>query len=416
MTLPLARPLAPARLPRSHRRAAGLLRARPALVTLTLARPVAAGERPRHNLPNELSSLVGREHDVRRAQEVLGTSRLLTLLGTGGVGKTRLARHIAAEVLADYRDGVWLVELAALAEPAAVPQAVAAVLGVREQPGRTLLDTLTDALHAQDLLLVLDNCEHLVDACATLADRLLRACSGLRILATSREALGLIGEATWQVAPLAVPDLERLPGVEELSCYPSVRLFVERAKLVAPDFALSDHNAAAVAHVCSRVDGIPLALELAAARLRCLSVAQVAERLNDGFGLLVGGSRTALPRQQTLRATLEWSVGLLSEPERLLLARLSVFAGGCSLEAAEAVCADGSGRIADVPVMDLLGRLVDKSLVMTDEDTGQERRYRLLETVRQYAAELLEAHGGRVEQQQRHRDWYLARAEQVAPH
>jgi predicted ATPase len=290
-----------------------------------------------HNLPLQLTSFVGRERELAELAHLLAAHRLVTATGPGGTGKTRLALQAAAEALPDAPDGVWLVELAALADPALVPQAVAVAVGVREEPGRALVATLSDALRPKRLLLVLDNCEHLLEACARLADVLLRACPHLTILATSREALGLAGEAPYRVPSLSLPDASPGPPAGALSRSEAVRLFAERAAVVRPGFAVTEDNASAVAAVCARLDGIPLALELAAARVRVLPVEQLLGRLEDRFRLLTGGSRTALERHQTLRAAVDWSYGLLTEPERRLFDRLAVFAGGFSLEAAESV-------------------------------------------------------------------------------
>jgi len=351
---------------------------------------------------------------------------LVTLTGPGGTGKTRLGLQVAAETLERFPDGTRLVALAPLADPALVPQTVATALGVREGPGRPALMALTDYLHSKSLLLILDNCEHLVEACAQLVDALLHGAPNLEILASSREALGIAGEASFRVPPLSLPDARHLPPVEALSQYEAVRLFTERAALALPDFALTDQIAAAVAQVCQRLDGIPLAIELAAARVRVLAVEEIAARLDDRFRLLTGGSRTALPRQQTLRATMDWSYGLLSEAERTLFGRLAVFAGGWTLDAAETVCAGepggrGAGEqisLAPLPpitpadVLDLLTRLVDKSLVIKEEQGGQSRYHRL-ETVQQYAREkLLES--GEVEQvRSRHLNYFLRLAEEA---
>ncbi len=290
-------------------------------------------------LPLPLTSFVGREAELAELRRLLQTTRLLTLTGTGGCGKTRLAIQVASAVASGYGDGVTLVELAGLTDPALVPQVVASALGIREASGRPLLDTLSAALRARRLLLLLDNCEHLLDACARLVDALLGACPRLRVLATSREPLRIAGEVSWRVPSLAVPPddpAEAPPTVERTLAYEAVQLFVDRARAALPGFAITPRSAAAVAQVCRRLDGIPLALELAAARVRVLTVKQLIDRLDQRFRLLTGGSRTALPRQQTLRAALDWSYDLLSEPERRLFHRLSVFAGGWTLEAAAA--------------------------------------------------------------------------------
>ena len=304
-------------------------------------RPQRSG--PPHNLPRNLTSFVGRESALAALAGVLEGAPLLTLTGAGGAGKTRLALRVAAGARGRYPDGVWLADLAPLADPALVPQAIATAVGVQGQPGRPLPATLCDALRARRLLLVLDNCEHLLDACAAFADALLRACPLVQILATSREPLGIAGEHPWRVPSLSLPpapppDAPRWPPVDLLLQSEAGRLFVERAALVRPGFAATAQNAPAIAEVCHRLDGIPLALELAAARLRALPLADLVSRLDDRFRLLTGGSRAALPRQQTLLATVEWSYALLAAPERLLFDRLAVFAGGFTLGAAEAVC------------------------------------------------------------------------------
>src|SRR5918997_3914016 len=343
-----------------------------------------------NNLPLQLTSFVGREREIAEARDLLAEQRLLTLTGPGGCGKTRLALKAAAELAERFEDGVWLVELASLSDPALVPQTVAFALGMREQPGRLLTDTLSEYLELKKMLLVLDNCEHLVEACAQLAEALLRACPNLRILATSREALGITGETGWLVPSLSLPDPRYLPPVDELPRYEAARLFIERAAAMLPTFELTDRNAAAVARLCRGLDGIPLAIELAAARVKVLSVEQIAERLHDRFRLLTLGSRTALPRHRTLRATIDWSHDLLSEEEKVLFRRLSVFVGGFALGAAEAVCVGED--LEENEVLDLLSHLVDKSLVVMQERGGG-MRYGLLETVRQYGREKLEESG-----------------------
>jgi predicted ATPase/DNA-binding CsgD family transcriptional regulator len=367
---------------------------------------------PLNNLPLELSSFVGREKELAEVKRLLKDTRLLTLTGSGGCGKTRLAVVAAGELAERFEDGVWLVELAPLVDPSLVPQAVASVLGARELPGRSLTETLSDYLGSRKVLLVLDNCEHLIGSCATLAEVLLRSCPELRVLTTSREALGIVGEVAWPVPSLSLPDLRRLPDTESLPRYESARLFVERAVAVKPDFALTEQNALAVAQVCYRLDGIPLALELAAARTKVLPVEQIYERLNNCFGLLSAGGRTAMPRHKTLHATMDWSHELLSDAERTLFRRSSVFAGGFSLEAAESVCAGED--LERNEVLELLSHLVDKSLVVVWEEDG-ETRYRLLETIRQYGREKLEESGEEGQVRERHAGYYLALAEEAEP-
>ncbi len=363
-----------------------------------------------NNLPRQLTSFIGREKEIVEIRRLLGQAPLLTLTGVGGVGKTRLALQVAAEILQDFKDGVWVVQFASLPDLELVPQTVASVLKVHEQPGQEFLTTLSNDLRPKHLLLVLDNCEHLVTGCAQLADTLLRTCPGLRILATSREPLSIAGETTWRVPSLSLPDPQRPPSLERLRVYEAVSLFAERAVAVAPTFVITDQNAPAVMALCHQLDGIPLAIELAAARVRVLPVEQVADRLADRFRFLTGGSRTALPRHQTLRAAMDWSHDLLPEKERILLRRLSVFAGGFTLEAAEAVC---SGQEVDVTeVVDLLTHLVDKSLVVAAEHAG-EGRYRLLETIRQYAQGKLLGSGEETEVRRRHCNWCLGLAERM---
>ena len=372
-----------------------------------------------HNLPTQVSSFIGREREAADARRMLAESRLVTLTGPGGAGKTRLALQVAAEVIEEFPDGVWLVELAALTDPALLPQAIAAALGLGEEGGaRTLTETVTQALRPQSLLLIWDNCEHLVLACARLAETLLRACPGLRLLATSREALEIAGEAALPISSLSLPLGLPLPPPETLAGYEAIRLFVERATAAQPEFRFSAGNAQAVAQVCTGLDGIPLALELAAARVRVLTPEEIAARLDDRFRLLSGGSRTALPRQQTLRALIDWSYDLLPPPEQTLLRRLSVFAGGWTLDAAETVCAGGGvpGGIDAGDVLDLLSRLVAKSLVVFEPSEEGEARYRLLENLRAYARERLAETEDAALLPQRHRDWCLALAEEAEPH
>jgi predicted ATPase/DNA-binding winged helix-turn-helix (wHTH) protein/class 3 adenylate cyclase len=395
---------------------------------------------PAHNLPRPLSGLVGREQEAVAVRRLVAARPLVTLAGPGGAGKTRLALRVAADVLAappgadgfpDVPDGVWFVDLAPLADGALVPQAVAAAVGVPEMPGQELAATLADTLRPRALLLLLDNCEHVVDACAHLAAGLLRAAPRLRVLATSREPLRAVGEAVYRVPPLAAPGPGQAEPPERVAAYPAVRLFVERARAVRPGFAVTAGNAAAVAHICGRLDGVPLALELAAARVRVLSAEQLAARLSDRLALLTGGERTAHRRHQTLRATLDWSYDLLAGAERALLRRLTVFAGGFSLAGAEAVGADaavgqpdGAGATGDAvglaDVLDLLTSLVDRSLVAAEAGPvaggeGEEVRYRLLETVRQYAAERLAENGEAARVRGAHARHFLALAERALP-
>ncbi len=362
-----------------------------------------------NNLPRQMTSFVGREREMIEVKRLLSTTCLLTLTGAGGSGKTRLALQVAADLLEQYPDGVWLVELAPLLDPALVPHAVVSALGILEQPGRSSSETLADYLRPKSLLLILDNCEHLLSNCAQLAHTLLRGCPTLRILATTREGLGIAGEMTYRIPSLSLPDPERLPPPQGLMEYEAVRLFAERAAFSKPGFKVDSSNSAAVAKVCHRLDGIPLAIELAAARVKALSVEAIALRVDDRFRLLTGGSRTALPRHQTLRATMDWSYELLSEQERALLRKLSVFVGGFTLEAAERVCGDGKD---ESDVLNFLTDLVNKSLVAFDEQQGQ-GRYRLLETVRQYGWERLVESGEDADARRRHRDYYLALAEQA---
>jgi non-specific serine/threonine protein kinase len=358
-----------------------------------------------------LTSFVGRAREIEETIRLLGTERLLTLTGPGGSGKTRLALAVASELVDRFKDGVWLVDLASLSDPDLVPQAVASILGARETPGTPLVETLVDYLEPRNVLLVLDNCEHLIEGCASLAETLLRRCPDVRVLATSREALGVAGETLFDVPPLSLPDPHHLQAVEGLPHYEASSLFVERARTVRPDFSVTGGNAMAIAQVCYRLDGMPLAIELAAARVRVLSVEQISIRLDDSFRLLTGGGRSVLPRQRTLRATMDWSYGLLSEDERALFRNLSVFAGGFTLEAAEAV-ASGEG-VEETEVLDLLTSLVDKSLIIVDERDA-ESRYRLLETARQYGWEKLQESGEADRVRRRHAEFYVALAEEPA--
>lgn len=367
-----------------------------------------------NNLPQQLTSFVGRVKEMQEVKQLLGKTRLLTLTGSGGCGKTRLAMQVAAEVLESYPDGVWLVELAALADPAGVPQSVAMTLGLSEQARKSLTQTLVEHLASRRLLLVLDNAEHLLGACATLTHEVLRHCREVALLATSREPLGVDGELLYRVPSMAVPGSPEDVTPQALAQYESVNLFVERARLHLPRFVVNSQNARALASVCNRLDGIPLALELAAARVRSMSVAEIDSRLDHRFNLLTGGSRTSLPRQQTLRSLIDWSFDLLTEAEKSLLQRLSVFTGGWTMASAESMCVGGS--IPDgKSVVDLLTALVDKSLALS-EDRGGSTRYRLLETVRQYAREGLEKEGELSFWRARHLEHFVALGEEADPH
>jgi predicted ATPase/DNA-binding SARP family transcriptional activator/DNA-binding CsgD family transcriptional regulator len=367
---------------------------------------------PSSNLPHMLSSFVGRRRAVETVRRLLGRARLVTLTGPGGIGKTRLAVAVAAVAQPRYPDGVWWVELAALTDPRLLPQEVARALDVQSEAARPIESTLADFLRSRRALLLLDNCEHLLEACAALVNRLLQAAPALHVLATSRQPLGVVGEQAWPVLPLALPPARATPPLDELRSTAAVQLFVERASSVQPSFALAEDNAAAVTRICQRLDGLPLAIELAAACTTTLTAAQIAARLDDRFRLLRNGSRTALPRHQTLQAALDWSYALLAEGERVLLQRVAVFAGGFTLEAAEIVCA--SDALPQEMVLPLLTRLVDKSLLIADT-RGARARYRLLETIREYALLQLATHDDPAHWRTRHAAWCLALAEEAEP-
>lgn len=355
-----------------------------------------------HNLPIQATSFIGRGDDLREVQKLLRTRRMVTLVGTGGAGKTRLALQAGAELVDDFEDGAWLVQLATLTQPPQVPHAVAAALKVNERPDQAIVDTLVAEIRSKELLLIVDNCEHLVEAAAVLCNEILSSCPRVRVLATSREALRIPGESTHRVASLATPG----PGSTELASitqYAAVQLFVDRALEAKSTFQVNNANAPAVASVCYHLDGIPLAIELAAARVRSMSVDEIERRLGERFHLLKGGSRTALPRHQTLRALIDWSHDLLNQPERAMLRRLSVFSGGCSHAAAKAVCSGDSVVEHDVP--DLLAALVDKSLLATEETKG-ETRFHLIESLAEYARNRLEESGETARFRGRHADFY----------
>lgn len=365
-----------------------------------------------NNLPVQLTSFIGREAEMDEIKRLLSQSRVLTITGSGGCGKTRLAVQVAADMLDDFPDGVWWADLAPIGDPGLVANEVASTLSLKEVPMQSFTDTVKRHLRERRALLILDNCEHVVSPCAELAATLLRGCPQVAIIATSREPLGVEGETAWLVPSLTMPDEARPPAIESLSQYEAVRLFVDRAVHTRPNFRITNDNAPAVADICRRLDGIPLAIELAAARVRLLAPEQIREGLSDRFHLLSGGARTALPRQQTLQASVDWSHNLLSEDERALLRRLSVFAGGFTLDAAEDVCS--GDRIEGNEILDLLSQLVDKSLVQVEEP-GWEARYRLLETIRQYGLQKLADAEEVSPVRDRHLDFYLGFVENVAP-
>lgn len=368
-----------------------------------------------HNLPVQLPSFVGRERTVDEIERLLATTRLLTFIGAGGIGKTRLALQVAGDMLGVFEDGVWLVELASLSDPSLVPLAVTSVFGVHEEPERLLLDTLSDHLRGKHLLLMLDYCEHLIEACAELVETLLYACPRLRILVTSREPLDVFAEVTWNVLSLSSPDLERLSFagkdfVSALTEYEAVRLFDERARAAWPAFTLTARTALTVAQVCRRLDGIPLAIELVAANVRQSSVERIGEQLGDHFRLLTGGRHTAMPRDRTLHAVIGWAYGLLSEAEQMLLRRLSVFVGGWTVETAEIVCW-GRG-LETALIAGLLDQLADKSFVVVTQQ-NETTRYRMLETIRQYGRDELLNSGETGWVEGRFLDYHLRLAEEA---
>lgn len=371
-----------------------------------------AGSATPNNLPVQLTSFIGREEAIAEIGRLLTEARIVTLTGSGGCGKTRLALQAGAQALGTYPDGVWWVDLAPLTDPALVPSTVAAAMSIREVPKQPLGDTITNELRERRALIVLDNCEHLVEACAGFAETILRSCPVVSILATSRHTIDVEGEVAFRVPSLGLPEEGEPGAIDTLTQYEAVRLFIDRALRARPNFRVTNENAPAVAHICHRLDGIPLAIELAAARTRMLSVERIADELTDLFHVLTGGARTVVPRHQTLRASVEWSFGLLIDNERTLLRRLSVFSRGFTLDAAEEVGAgDGIDRNE---VLDLLSSLVDKSLVQAEE-TGPEVRYRLLETIRQYGVRELAEAGEEESVRARHLALFTALAERAEP-
>ena len=365
----------------------------------------------RTNLALQPTAIIGRESELAEVRDLLGAHRLVTLTGSSGVGKTRLALEVGSQSVHDFADGVWLIELAPVSDPALIPGMVAAALGIELGHAKTPLNALAQGISRFRVLLVLDNCEHLIDAAAALAEAILGAAPGVRLLTTSQMLLGIAGEQAYPVASLAVPDEKRLTA-DQIIRAAAVQLFVECAKLADPHFCLVDRNAAAVAAICRRLEGIPLAIEMAAARAPMLGVEQLAHLLDERFRVLTGGRRTALPRHQTLRATLDWSYGLLSEHERTVFNRLAAFAGGFTLEAASAVASDDV--IDKIEVIELLTHLIARSLVVADTNTTG-KRYRLLETTRAYALERLNESGDGDQSRTRHLAFYLALAEEAEP-
>jgi predicted ATPase len=376
--------------------------------------PLKTLEAYRNNLPVQLTSFIGREHEIAEIKQELKTHHLVTLTGPGGTGKTRLSLQVAADLLDQFHHGVWFIELAPLTDPDLIPQTILSAIGISEQSGKPL-EVLKEYLREKKSLIVLDNCEHLLEASANVANALLNVAPDLKIVASSREALGVRGELSYPVPSLSLPDIKHLPVIEQFSQYEAVRLFIERASLVSPHFSVDAQNAPFLAQICHRLDGIPLAIELAAARVRMLSVEQISKRLDDRFRLLTGGARTLLPRQQTLRALIDWSYDLLSEQERLFLRRLSVFADDWTLEAAEEVCV-GQDDILPYDVLDLLSQLVNKSLILfVEHSQSGETRYRMLETIRQYARDRLLEAGGEEILRQQHLAYFVKLTAQAGP-
>ncbi|MPY99191.1 MAG: hypothetical protein GEU97_14560 [Actinophytocola sp.] len=362
------------------------------------------------NLPAELTSFIGRRHEIAEIKRLLSASRLVTLTGVGGAGKTRLSLRTAADLQRAFTDGVWFVELAALEDQALLSQTIASTLGLHDRTARWPVPALAEYLSDKRLLLVLDNCEHLRNACAVLVDTVLHAAPGVHVLATSRQALGLTGEHIFQVPTMSLPDPDRMPPPDALGQYEAVNLFVDRAVAVRPDFEVSADNADMIVRICQRLDGIPLAIELTAVRLRALDLSDIFDRLEDRFRLLTGGSPGVLPRHQTLRALIDWSNALCSDRESILWARLAVFSGGFDLAAAEAICSDD--KIPEQDVVGLLAALVDKSIVVAEHQDGR-LRYRLLETIRQYGLERLAQDGDETAVRARHRDYFVQLVERA---
>jgi len=374
--------------------------------------PFSVPDKPRHNIPLDLTSFIGRSKEVDEVRQLMATTRLLTLTGVGGTGKTRLAMQAARGLIEQFSDGIWVVELSTIMDVNQVPRAIAAVLNIREHPEKPVLELLTQYLKSRQVLLIMDNCEHLISSCARFAGQLLSTCPQLKVMATSRESLGVPGESTYHVPSLQLPDPDDPSEDDQVWEVESMQLFMERALSANPDFRPELEQTQAVAKICHRLDGIPLAIELAAARVRALPVQEIAARLSDRFRLLTGGSRSAMPRQQTLQALFDWSHDLLSPEEKMLFRRLSVFSGGWSLEAAECICA--TNELDSSSILDLLLHLVDKSLLKSSI-RSREARYDMLETIRQYARDRLIQAGEMEILRDRHLNYYCTLSETAAP-
>lgn len=341
----------------------------------------------KHNLPAQLTTFIGREKEMQSVNDLISAHRLVTLTGAGGCGKTRLAIQFASQVVPDYADGVWMVELAPITVPDHIDQTIAEVFRIKEQPGSTLIQIITHYLENKNLLLILNNCEHLITACSEIVEQILKSTEDVTILCTSREALNVADEVAWRVPSLSLPENGKELSANEVNQYEAVKLFVARAKNKQPDFNLSDQNAHPVSQICNRLDGIPLAIELAASRVNVLTPENIVIKLDDRFRLLTGGSRTALERHKTLQATIDWSYDLLSDKEKRIFHKISVFVSGFDLEAYEHTCKTETAENNDL--MDLLSGLIEKSLVITKTVKNGFYRYELLETIRHYAKEKL---------------------------
>jgi len=341
----------------------------------------------KHNLPISTTSFIGREKEMKEVRDLFRKSRLVTLTGAGGCGKTRLAREIALTLVEEYKDGVWFIDLAPVTDPNLVIRSITEVLSIKEEPTKPIVDTLTDNIRDRSLLLLLDNCEHLTEACAEISDRLMQSVKGIRILATSREALNIPGEVIWRIPSLSFPEPDSGRTIDEIQSFEAVKLFTDRAASGKPGFVLDSRNASPIIHICRRVAGIPLAIELAATRIRHLGADTILERLEDQFNILSTSSRAVPERQQTLKATIDWSYNLLSEQEQLLFNRLAVFAGDFSLEAAEGVCPDE--KLDKKSIIPVLSQLVDKSLMTAENREDGSVRYSWLVPLQQYSLQKL---------------------------